>query len=177
MKIKKAKVLGFLTFLLFISTILSGCGQDDMRSEKVLNDFSRLIESGKLNDLSLTIYYISPYILTEIPLSVDDLINFNSGKKIVISGSDLEENIDLFKKITKNDLIPVKKTSQIDARFYYVFESEKEGKILDVAMWGNNNSVFVNGFEVEENDVFYDIIKPFLPEDAVKDLEVYIGKG
>ncbi len=75
-------------------------------------------------------------------------------------------------------MIPVKDKSDIDGRIYYKFESEKEGKILDVAMWGEEtNSIFVNGFEVEGNDMFYDVIMPFLPEDAVKDLKAYLSRG
>lgn len=108
---------------------------------------------------------MSPHILTNHPLSVDDLINFNSVKKIVINGSDLEEHIDLFKQISNDDLIPVKKKSYLNARLYYMLESKKNGKLFDVAMWGGgNNSIFINGFEVKENDIFYDVVKPFLPK-------------
>lgn len=88
----------------------------------------------------------------------------------------MEKHIDLFKQITNTNLKPVKNKSRIDARFYYFFETEKQGKILDVAMWGNNASVFVNGLEVDENDVFFTVVTPFLSEDELKDLEAYLGK-
>ncbi len=144
-----------------------------MRSEKALSNFSKLIEKKNYDDLSLTIYYISPFILTRAPLSVDDLTSFNNVKKIVISGSDLEKHMDLFEQINKDDLIPVKNKSRVNARFYYFLETVEEGKILDVAMWGNKGSVFINGLEVKGNDIFYDIVMPFLPSDAVKEFEKY----
>ena len=176
MKIKKTKVLGFLTFLLLTITIFSSCGGNDMQPEKVLNEFLKLIESGKVNNCNLTIYYINPYILADIPLNVDGLINHNAVRSIIIDGNSLQKHNDLFNQLIGYALIPVKHKSYLDARLCYIFETVDD-KILTIAMWGNNNNVFVNGLEVEENDVFYDIIKPFLPEDAVKDLEAYIGKG
>ena len=125
-----------------------------------------------------TIYYVSPFILTRHPLSVDDLINMSSVRKVVINSSSLEEHIDLFKQISNDDLIPIKKKSYLDARLYYALESKENGKLLDVAMWaGDDKSIFVNGFEVKGNDFFYDVIKPFLPEDAVKELETYLNRG
>ena len=53
---------------------------------------------------------------------------------------------------------------------YYVLESKKNGKLIDVAMWGDEDNIFVNGFEVKENNIFYDVVIPFLPENEVKEL-------
>jgi len=175
MKHQKTIILGFLIFTLLVLAIFVGYGWNDTPSKKAaLNNISKLTETEDFDDISLTIYYLDPLILTSFPLSVDDLINFNSVNKIVVDGSDVEEHIDLFKQISKDDLIPVKKTSRVDARFYYVFESEKEGKLFDVAMSGANNSVFINGIEFEENDIFFTIIIPFLTEDAKKDLLISV---
>jgi hypothetical protein len=159
-------VSGLLIFILLVLTILTGCGRGDVRSENILDSFLKLIEEKDFNDLSLTIYYISPYILTRAPLSVDDLINLDDVTKIVVSSSELKEYTDLFKQLSKDDLIPVKNRSRINARLYYVFETVNDGKILDVAMWGENANIFINGLEVESNDIFYDIIMPFLPKEV-----------
>ncbi|HHV99507.1 MAG TPA: hypothetical protein GXX36_08020 [Clostridiaceae bacterium] len=173
---KKNIVLGILMLILLATTIFASCGGKCMRPEKILSNFSKLIENGKLDNLSLTIYYIDPLVLTRAPLSVDDLINFSSVRKIVIDDIDVEKHIDLLKQITNTNLKPVKNKSRIDARLYYFFETEKQGKILDVAMWGDDASIFVNGIEVEENDIFYTVVKPFLSEDELKDLEGYLVK-
>ncbi|WP_239613523.1 hypothetical protein [Cohnella mopanensis] len=53
----------------------------------------------------------------------------------------------------------------------------KEGKILDVAMSGNDSSVFINGLEVKGNDFFYDIVMPFLPEDSVNEFDKWTNRG
>jgi hypothetical protein len=160
----KTLIVGCFIFALLAIIILVGYVGSDMRSKEALNSLSKLTERENFDDLSLTIYYMNPYIFTFYQVSVDDLIN-SKGIKIIVDGSDVEEHIDLFKQISKDDLIPVKKTSGIDARVYYVFESEKEGKMLEVAMWGDNNSVFINGLEVKGNNIFFTFIIPFLPED------------
>ena len=174
---KKTIIYGLVAFGLIALNILTGCGGNDMRPKDVMNSLAKLTEKKNFDDLSLTVYYIDPHILTTFPLSVEGLISFSSVKKIVINGNEVGEHIDLFKKIRKNEIIPVKKTSRIDARFYYIFESVKDGKLLDVAMWGDDNSVFVNGLEIEGTDSFIDVVFPFLSEDAKNDLDKYLGKG
>ena len=167
MNLKKVTI----SYLVLLAIILTGCSKD-MRPAKELEKYTKIIEDENFDKLSLTIYYINPTILTRAPLSVDQLIKYNNVNKIVISGSELKEHIDLLKQINKDVIIQVKKNTRLNARLYYVFETE-EGKVLDVAMWGDDNSVFVNGFEVKWNDVFLDIIKPFLTQEAKDDLKSY----
>ena len=147
-----------------------------MYSKKPSLNVPELIENEKNNDLSLTIYYLNPNGLMFCPVSsVEDLIN-RCERKIVINGSDLKEHIDLFKQISNDVLIPVKrKTRDFDFCVYYVLESKKNGKLFDVVMWEDGDdehgSIFVNEFEVKTNCVFYDVIIPFLPEDKVNKFE------
>lgn len=170
MNLKKSTVL-LVLILIFTLTIFVSCGGDNMRPEKALKKFSKEIENGNLVNMNLTIYYLSPLIRTMIPLSVDDLIKISDTHKVVINGSELDKNIELLKQINNNSLIPIEEKSRMNARVYYVFENNNGNKIFDVAMWGSNNSIYINGFEVKGSDIFYDIIMPFLSEDAVEELE------
>jgi hypothetical protein len=43
--------------------------------------------------------------------------------------------------------------------------------LASISMWGDNYSIYVNGFEVKSNDIYYEIAIPFLPENIVKYLE------
>jgi hypothetical protein len=138
-----AKITGFLILILLALTILSSCEGNDMQSEKALNNFSKLIEKKNFDDLSLKIYYMSPFAATRYPWSAEDLISRRAENKIVINGSRLEENIDLLNQINNTVLIPVEHKSRIDARLYYVFETKKTGKLFSVSMWGDDNSIFV----------------------------------
>lgn len=100
---------------------------------------------------------------------------------IDVEGNLLTEHSDLFKQLGFDILIPIEKKSFekpfINARIFYVFEDSKGRKLFDVSMWGKERSVFVNGVEFRENDIFYDIIIPFLPTDIASDLEYYLGSN
>jgi hypothetical protein len=173
---KKHISSGFFILLLLAVTILSSCKEINMHSKNPTFDSFELFKNENLDDVSLTIYYGNPFILTRFPLSVDNLMKSSIAKKMVINGRQLEEHLDLFKQINNEEFIPVKKKSYLDARLYYVLESKKNGKLFDVAMWGgDNNSIFANGFEVKGNDIFYDVVKPFLPEDAVREFDNFVA--
>lgn len=140
--------------------------------------FFELIESGNLSDISLTIYYMDPFTLTRLPVKIDDLISGKyDSKKIVIDGNRLKEHIDLINRLNHTALKKVIKKSYVNARLYYVFETDKNGNMFDICMGtGNGNSIFVNGIEVKYNDIFFDIIIPFLPEDDIQDFEKWLGQ-
>jgi len=174
MGVKKVAIIAILILLIIVATVLISYWINNIRCQKALNDFSTMINSESINDISLTIYYVSPLTLTLYAWSVDDLIRASEEQAIVIYGDALVEHIDLFKQISKDDLVLVKKkSSYLDVRLYYVFETEEKGKIFDVAMWGCDGSIIVNGFEVKDAGIFYDVIMPFLPEDAAKKWGVF----
>ncbi len=164
MKGKKGIILGFFILLLIAVIILIISGGNDMSTKKL----SKIIKRGNLDDLNLTIYYMDPSILSYFPQNVDNLISFSYEHKIIIDGSKLEEQIDLLNEMCTVNLMPVEHKSRLDARLYYVFATKSNRKIFDVAIWGKNKSMFVNGIEIYENDIFYDVIKPFLPEDVLR---------
>ncbi|MWC31236.1 hypothetical protein [Paenibacillus sp. MMS18-CY102] len=172
---KKYINLGIIIIVVLAVTFISSCNEINTRSKKVTFDLSELIQNENIDDVSLSIYYVNPHILTRYPWSVDHLIKSSSVEKIVINGSDLEEHFNSFNQLNNIALMPVKHESRINARLYYVLESKKNGKLFNVSMWGDDNCIFVNGIEVQENDIFYDFIMPFLPDDAVKELESYLN--
>ena len=197
MDTKKCIMVGLLVFLLLVPTFLIGSwGWDYMRANQAVNNFAKIVEQGDLSDLSLTIYHTNPHTLGPFaPWSVDSFRSSHHEQKIVVSGSELEEYIDLFKQISSDDLVPISPFNKIslytdlfkdvigaglfevlyymrnsiliDVRMYYVFECKENGKLFDVVIWGYEG-IIVNGFEVEDRRVFYEIIIPFLPEDAAE---------
>jgi hypothetical protein len=171
--IRNRNIISGLLILLSV-IILTGCGGTDMRPEKTLTCLSQ-IEQDDLNDISLTIYYIGPYSFTNYPYDVDDII-MSHQYKTVIDGTRLKEHIDLLKQMDNADLIPVEPDDYIDIRIYYVFETKKGKNIFDVAMWGDDRSMYVNRIEVDENDIFYDVLLLFLPDDAAEELESYLSQ-
>ena len=170
-KKQKHIIVGAVILLLLACSLSVFQGVNYMRATMPLRHFSKLIKQGRINDISLTIYYLNPVIFTLFPLSVEDLINWHEYQR-AITGSELGEYADLFKQVNSVTLVPFwEKSTYLDARIYYVFKTDEEGVIFDVAMWGSDGGILVNGIEVRDDIIFYDIIIPFLPEDAAERLK------
>ena len=185
MNTKKRIILGFLIFILLAVVIFISCGLWNYMRQKnelkeSLKSFSTILESGNLDSLNLTIYY-GPTYDTPFPWNVDYLIR-NREPTIVVDGTSLKEHIDLLKQLSDVNLVPIWKKSYLDARIYYVFETEENGKIFDVAMWGSDGktlSIFFNGIEIKSNNVFYYVLMTFLSEDELENrggLKDYLNK-
>ena len=139
-----------------------------------INTFTRLIETGNINELTLTIYYTHPLILSTA-MSVNRVIDRGSENKIVVHGYNLNEYIDQLKQLNSSQLRPVRQSSILNARLVYVFETAEDGRFLTIAA-GIHDSIFVNDLEVEFNAVFMDIIRPFLNEDALETLAIFFDE-
>jgi hypothetical protein len=178
---KKYVVLGLFIFLSVIT--LTGGRGGAVPAQAALINFSKQIERGDLDNLSLRIYYMYPSMLTPFPVSVEALVNTAGDDRVqtfVNDGNSLAKHIGLLKQVGNITLIPVKEKSYIDARIYYVFETNKGNKIFDVTMWGwmeeegdEEECIYFNGFPFKQNAIFYDLIIPFLPEDEANTMEGY----
>ena len=177
---KNHVVLGGLVLVLLTCIIIISFGVGNMRAKIAINNFSKQVESMNFNDFTLTVYYVDPItLLTLYPLDVNTLIKTYGEQKIVVDGSILEEHVDLLKQIKNAKLKPVWHKMYTDARIYYIFEVAGK-KVFDVVMWGSNDDIdvealLVNGAAIKVEDVFFDVIMPFLPDDVVKDLEDYFS--
>ena len=129
-----------------------------------LKDYSQIIMDIP-EDVHLKIYYIDPHILTRIPLSVEKLMVFPGMKAITIESEELAKHSTLLRKLDASIISAVNEESYIDARLYYAFETGNGNKFLEVIVNEINGPVFVNGYEVENNPIFYEIIVPFLSEE------------
>jgi len=170
MGVKKNIILIAAAGVLLITALFT-YKERDLFSKQPMVAFSKIVNQGNLDTLTLTIYYVRPYTLTPIAWNVSDLISMYD-EKIIIDGSDLVEHIDLFIQMSNVTPTPVADETQMNARVYYVFKTSLGRKILEVSMWGGrpNRTIFVNGVEVEENDIYYEILVPFLSEKALQGL-------
>jgi len=161
--VKKRIISGLLIFLMLASASFFVVYGIDSRYT-----FSEIVESGDLSNLRLTIYYWHSNIIAERNITINDIKGGLYDYKIVVKGSDLEKHIDLLKKLSNEPLIP-KQESDFDLLIYYVFTTKLGHKLYDVAIWGYDGkawNIYVNGAFVKDSDIFYDVILPFLPQDA-----------
>ena len=148
---------------IWTAIFLSGCANSVPEAE-IMNDFNRTIAGETLENISLTIYYIDPLILTRKPLSEADLVSFSEVHTIKIDAEKLVHHWTLLRKMSNTILRPVRQESYMNARLYYVFEVGNS-PILEVVISQIHGNVFVNGIEMEDDPIFYELIIPFLTDD------------
>ncbi len=163
---KYRAVLFYITVIIVVLSTLAGCANPSAQPQNPLADYEKMLSGDIPQNLRLTIYYMDPTILTLMPLSAEDLMDFPETRKIVVESGELAANFEPFKELNFSILQPAKITSYIDARMYYVLEAGDSGKLLEVTISQVHGNMFVNGIEVEHNRIFYDLIDPFLTEEA-----------
>lgn len=173
MKLSKKSIIRFAQLPLLAVTILAGILSIKGPEMHLRLEFDKLIRQ---DDLSLTIYYLSPFVLLRHPLSDTQLMNGAYEHKVTISSSKLKEHTDLLNQINKATLKPVVFKSYQDTRLIYVFETMKGDRILSVSMQAGYGYMYVNRREVKVDKLFYEVVMPFLPDDAVKEIQRFLEK-
>ena len=180
MKVKKSLLLCILICLLIGSVCFLIFGKNLFRKEEP-QTFYDMIMQEDFSDMTLTIYYRTSHIFTPIPVSLEDLINEATHSNddqisgvITFGEKELRKNKKLLKKMVQTELEPVHNTSGIHAYFYLRFDSEKSGKLYDVALWGSNSSMFVCDQQVQEETIFYKVIAAFYPESDHRMIQRYV---
>lgn len=162
-----------LAVSMLLGVVLTGCEESpDRQLEKALSGYSKMLEDPLPEDITLTIYYMSPDIYTFHPLSAEDLIesvektkNPSSEKKIVIEYDVLSTHVDLLKKLNASVLQPYEEEPYMNARLYYVIETGDSGKLLEVVGNQFSGPAFVNGVPVVQDSVIFEVVAPFLTEE------------
>ena len=167
--------------LLITTMILSGCTEGDLSAEDAFEYLARQIESENLYRYRLTIYYFSPPTFSfGSPSGIEGLRQSDYTTRVTVAGGWLQllwRDSDFINRLNADSLVPVQsETEQSHFQLYYILETTRGRKIFDVAMFGNNRSIFVNGLEFEWNDVFYDIIRWHLPMEEVYRMDRLFGR-
>ncbi len=179
MKCKYSSLPFIILLLIEVACICSGCASISAKKPSAepgnpAAELSEYVRQGKVDELSLTIHYMNPHLLTRMPVSEEYLIERWYEIKVTVSGELLEKHIDLVDQVAKAAFTPVKQESYVNARLYYVFESKDHRKIFSVCMWSGDSKSIVNGIEVQNNDILYDVVMPFLPDDAAEELKTFM---
>ncbi len=152
--------------VILVVVFLTGCSGPSVKLRFALNRYERITRGGIPNNIHLTIYYVTPTLLTRIPMSVEALKLHPATEKIVVSAEELAPYWAEFQKLKSSVLQPIEEEPRLDARLYYVLETNTSKKVLEVVTNDVNCNFFVNGIKVEYNSLLFELIWPFLPEDA-----------
>ena len=131
------------------------------------------IQNGEIpNDLRLVIYYMSPLICARYPIDTERIKNTVDTKQIIVDARGIAEHKEQLICLATTELIPKQSKTYLDARVYYVLETDRSGKIFEVAMNSIYGDTFVNGVAVENNSIYSEFIELFLTQDAYEEMLV-----
>lgn len=174
---KKVPIAFFLVLFILLVFFLAGTTNTQYTLERSMTKYRKVVDGDLPDDISLTIYFLDAGIYTFSPINTLELVESYMGeKKIAVKYEELNVYLDLLRKMDVAILKPIDETEYLDILVYYVFETEKTGKLLEVCINSSRGSVFVNGIEVQESAVFYEVIEPFLTEEAYNALH-YWGRS
>lgn len=162
---KRTRRVICLLLVLALAITLPGCTDARPETLDAVQKYLKALEGDIPDNLCLTIYYMSPQILTRRPLSADDLKAFSETKVITVESDELKQHAELLRKLDYRMLQIAAEPSYMNARLCYVFELGDQ-EILEVVISDIGGKVFVNGLEVEDDPIFYELIEPFLTEEA-----------
>lgn len=151
--------------LFLLAAILAGCS-DAAKLEEAMEAYSKIVAGDLPENLKLTIYYVDPQILTRYPWSKEDLVRC-CDLVITVESEELAPYWELMKSLKPSILKPTQEEEYINARVYYYLEVGNSEKILEVVISYIHGSVYVNGIQVEDHPVFYELIVDFLAEEGI----------
>ena len=165
---KKCIILLLLVVLLLFIIFSIGRGGNNMNPRRAIRNFSRIVEQGNLDQLTLIIYHKDVSTI-RAPVSGEEFVRLGwYDDKIVVMGSELEKHIELLEQITVDNLVPATHGLPVMTLLYYVFEFRGRKIFGFVPQLADEDSrMFINDVEFEWDDAFFDVIKPFLPDDSM----------
>jgi len=177
---KRLTLIVFLLVMLIVSVVVAIATKGgEMRARNAVDRFARRVEQGNLDDVRLVIYYINPFMFIRSPVSIREMTGGWYDMRITIEGEALREHIGLLGQINSDLLIPDNSQPTLDARIYYIFETNNGRRIFYIGMWLTNyevgGNVLINGHMFKWNDIFADIIMPFLPDAEAQLLQDYLN--
>ena len=163
----KRKIITYLSPVILIVIAIFVIFGGHMKTRSDLNRFATMIKNEQFEDMKLTIYYMDIFMSTRIPVSIELMVGGWYQEKIIVVGDDLRVIADILERIDGGILTPRISNSELNTRIYYIFETTDGRKIFDMAMWVHDNgNMMINGHEFVGDDVFIEVILPFLSENS-----------
>lgn len=161
-----------------LSVWLANRGIPRVSLNLALRAYEAAFDDGAPDDLKLTIYYISPAIVTRAPIYTLKQLrgaNDDHAMQIHVGAEELSAHAEQFRELDAADLCPETVWSAVSGRggrilgflrMVYILERE-DGEIL-LKIYACNlvrdESVIVNGIKVKNDPIFYELIDPYLTD-------------
>ncbi len=131
-------------------------------------------------NVTLEIYYTSPYIATRYPWTEADLMRSGETRHITVDNETVKEHEDFIWQLLDTPAVPVDDPDAVhlDARVYYALCGEGGEALFEVAMWGMEeaDAIFINGAPCTADPIFYIVAMAFLPPDASAEFAQFVER-
>lgn len=133
-------------------------------------------------NVTLEIYYASPYIATRDPWTKADLMGSGETRHITVDNETVKEHEDFICQMLDTPAVPVDDPGAVhlDARVYYALCGKGGEALFEVAMWAMEEAdvIFINGVPCTADPIFYVVAMAFLPTDASAEFTKFLeGQG
>ena len=173
------QVIKLICFVLLVVVLLafSACAGNQSENEMTTEanaQYEQLIPIEQLDKLTLKIYFRSTTLIGS-PMDQKDLISFaaQTDSVITVAPAELIKHTELLESLTSSTLITPEESFEMNARLCYFFENENGERVFELVTNGYGAATaWVNGEMVANRKIFYEIICPFLTEEAIKITEI-----
>lgn len=172
MRTKGEKIIYLFAVSIILYILLSGCSGTDSRKRELLIELNSLADIKDFDDITVSIHWINPRITLRAPLSREAIVT-RGDNEIQLKGNELEGKLDWFNKIKSKDIVVIDEEMWVNARFYVVINSNEDGNLLDLVMFGGWDYFIINDVVIERNDAIVDALIPLLDEKSYITLEEY----
>ena len=158
---KRVWLIALILIIIAATIVLSVFGYNFMVSNNIA--LKSYISTHGVEKMKLTIYYIDPTNEFRLrPMSLKALLVKESTQIFVIEGNELLKNKEAIEQLANTKNVKSKRGT-VDAFVYYFFESENGRKLFSYCFHVPGGSAVVNGFTVEDQDIYWDVIRPYIP--------------
>lgn len=168
------KSIYIILIILLVPSMFVGCAPEGERQEvsleESMKEFTEALAKENLDGMYLEVYHIKQSHPKYLITTVEDLLGTGDNDISVrrcFSNEDLLENISLLEQIKAENFTPVNgQADSMDANVCFLFRDKNEKPILQIIERGYSEgkiTIFINGFEVEINEMYFAFTIPFLP--------------
>ena len=165
----------YLFIIFIIVAILITCVTYREYKSYTLIDF---VKKDKIDELTLTITCLDPDVTVMSPLNADELLNSYSDlcERVIVRGNDLNNIKELLYKLGSYHPQQQTNNEKMSAEIHYAFTTKFGITVLEVILWSCDGNIYVNKTECAYDDVYCEILLPFVPDD-VRDYLIFHMRG
>ena len=171
-RFKNRALIGLLFCLTLLLTCLAGCGS---KGERAAERVQSALAKADPEDLRITVWFSDPRVMTRVPMTLEQLLACDFCDVFHLSGEETAASVRVLREELRPEMVEaVKPSGYMNARVCYLLETGDGDKLLELIVYADSGTLYFNGVEVRDHEIFYRIIYPCLG-DLADELWQYFG--